>query len=94
VPKQLQLPKIGIVCGSGLSGLADRMREEVLVPYEDLKGFSESTVSGHMSALAFGLLGNGEGVPVIAMLGRVSLESTVSQPASCARWTKSRVSSV
>lgn len=72
VPKHLQSPKIGIVCGSGLSGLADHMREKVLVPYQDLAGFGKSTVSGHLSALAFGLLGSGNGVPVVAMLGRVS----------------------
>jgi len=70
VPKRLQSPSIGIVCGSGLSGLGDKMREKVIVPYEDLKGFGKSTVSGHLSALAFGLLGDGEGVPVVAMLGR------------------------
>jgi len=70
VPEKLQSPKFGIVCGSGLSGLADSMREKVLVPYEDLKGFGKNTVSGHLSALAFGLLGPGEGVPVVAMLGR------------------------
>ena len=28
-------------------------------------------VPGHKSTLAFGLLGSGEGVPVVAMLGRV-----------------------
>lgn len=72
VPRRLQSPKLGIVCGSGLSGLADHMRDKVLVPYEHLQGFSKSTVSGHLSALAFGLLGAGEGVPVVAMLGRVS----------------------
>lgn len=72
VPKHLQSPKIGIVCGSGLSGLADHMRDKVLIPYEDLAGFGKSTVVGHLSALAFGLLGAGNGVPVVAMLGRVS----------------------
>jgi hypothetical protein len=30
-----------------------------------------STVPGHKSALAFGLLGPGDGVPVVVMLGRV-----------------------
>ncbi|KAF8301473.1 hypothetical protein DL93DRAFT_2090699 [Clavulina sp. PMI_390] len=70
VPKHLQSPKIGIVCGSGLSGLADHMRDKVLVPYEDLPGMAKSTTSGHLSALAFGLLGAGDGVPVVAMLGR------------------------
>lgn len=29
-------------------------------------------VAGHKSALAFGKLGEGDGVPVVAMLGRVS----------------------
>lgn len=28
-------------------------------------------VPGHKSTLAFGLLGSGEGIPVVAMLGRV-----------------------
>jgi hypothetical protein len=28
-------------------------------------------VEGHKSILAFGLMGTGEGVPVVAMLGRV-----------------------
>ena len=30
-------------------------------------------VPGHKSSLAFGLIGPGEGVPVVVMLGRVSL---------------------
>lgn len=32
-----------------------------------------NAVPGHKSALAFGLLGAGDGVPVVAMLGRVGL---------------------
>lgn len=32
---------------------------------------SHSLVDGHRSALAFGLLGDGDGIPVVAMLGRV-----------------------
>jgi hypothetical protein len=30
-------------------------------------------VAGHQSALAFGLIGDGDGIPVVVMLGRVSL---------------------
>ena len=41
------------------------------MPYSSLNGFGKSTVEGHKSALAFGLIGEGEGVPVVAMLGRV-----------------------
>jgi purine-nucleoside phosphorylase len=40
------------------------------VPYAALEGFAKSTVVGHKSILAFGLMGPGDGVPVVAMLGR------------------------
>jgi len=70
----LQAPKFGIVCGSGLSGLADSLKGPTcVVPYDEIEGFSKSTVPGHKSALMFGFLGGGEGkedVPVVAMLGR------------------------
>ncbi|CAA7268811.1 unnamed protein product [Cyclocybe aegerita] len=70
LPVNLQSPRVGVICGSGLSGLVDIFRDVVLVPYENIPGFSKSTVPGHKSALAFGFLGAGEGVPVVAMLGR------------------------
>ncbi|KIO28477.1 hypothetical protein M407DRAFT_71808 [Tulasnella calospora MUT 4182] len=70
---ELCSPKVGIVCGSGLSGLGDVLKSKVLVPYAEVEGFGTSTVPGHKSALAFGFLSGGEGqkdVPVVAMLGR------------------------
>ncbi|KAH8080715.1 nucleoside phosphorylase domain-containing protein [Cristinia sonorae] len=70
VPEKLLKPRFGIVCGSGLSTLASSLRDVVEVPYSSLKGFGTSTVAGHKSSLAFGLIGEGEGVPVVAMLGR------------------------
>lgn len=70
LPEKLQNPQIGIICGSGLSGLVDTLREVVIIQYDAIPGFGRSTVQGHKSALAFGLLGSGEGVPVVAMLGR------------------------
>ncbi|EDR10313.1 uncharacterized protein LACBIDRAFT_319739 [Laccaria bicolor S238N-H82] len=70
LPLNLQRPNLGIICGSGLSGLAEDFRQVVIVPYEMIPGFGHSSVPGHKSALAFGLLGPGEGVPVVAMLGR------------------------
>lgn len=70
LPPNLQRPNLGIICGSGLSGLAEDFRQVVIVPYEKIPGFGHSSVPGHKSALAFGLLGPGEGVPVVAMLGR------------------------
>jgi len=71
VPEHLQKPRIGIVCGSGLSTLVSSLRDVVEVPYTALEGFAKSTVVGHKSLLAFGLMGSGEGVPVVAMLGRI-----------------------
>ncbi|KAF9521776.1 nucleoside phosphorylase domain-containing protein [Crepidotus variabilis] len=70
LPETLQNPQVGIICGSGLSGLVGSFRETVIIKYEDIPGFSTSTVLGHRSELAFGLLGDGLGVPVVAMLGR------------------------
>ncbi|KAI0078099.1 hypothetical protein K474DRAFT_1594786 [Panus rudis PR-1116 ss-1] len=70
LPRHLLKPRVGIVCGSGLSTLASSLRDVVEVPYDTLEGFGKSTVAGHKSSLAFGLLGPGEGIPVVAMLGR------------------------
>ncbi|GAA5912391.1 hypothetical protein JCM5296_001716 [Sporobolomyces johnsonii] len=69
LPKALRTPKVAIVCGSGLQGLAEVLTERVEVPYADIEGFGESTVRGHQSALAFGYLGKNR-VPVVCQLGR------------------------
>ncbi|GAB6022965.1 hypothetical protein CHUAL_007055 [Chamberlinius hualienensis] len=60
-------PKIGIVCGSGLSGLADWLDERHAFPYEEIPDFPISTVSGHPGRLVFGLL---NGIPMVCMQGR------------------------
>ncbi|PBL03114.1 inosine guanosine and [Armillaria gallica] len=70
LPGKLRKPKVGIICGSGLGGLVDALRETVTIPYDTIPGFAQSSVSGHNSSLAFGIIGAGEGVPVVAMLGR------------------------
>ncbi|KAF9269501.1 hypothetical protein L218DRAFT_915660 [Marasmius fiardii PR-910] len=69
VPLNLQSPRVGIICGSGLSGLASSLKDIVRVPYAEIPGFAQSTVPGHKSYLAFGFIGN-TNVPVVAMLGR------------------------
>ncbi|KAI9069360.1 hypothetical protein FKP32DRAFT_1608444 [Trametes sanguinea] len=71
LPEKLRRPQVGIVCGSGLNTLAAAIRDKVEVTYAELPGFGSSTVPGHKSSLAFGLIGPGEGVPVVAMLGRL-----------------------
>ncbi|KDQ32740.1 hypothetical protein PLEOSDRAFT_1034076 [Pleurotus ostreatus PC15] len=70
LPDGLKNPRVGIVCGSGLSGLATSMKEVVEVAYDNVPGFAKSTVPGHRSSLAFGFMGDNQKVPVVAMLGR------------------------
>lgn len=60
-------PKIGIVCGSGLSGLADILEDRDIFPYCEIPDFPISTVPGHPGRLVFGLL---RGVPTVCMQGR------------------------
>lgn len=60
-------PKIGIVCGSGLGGLGDRLENPNTIPYKSIPNFPSSTVVGHKGNLIFGLLNK---VPVVCMQGR------------------------
>lgn len=60
-------PKIGLILGSGLGDLADRLEDSVAVDYETIPHFPVSTVEGHAGRLVFGIL---EGKPVMAMQGR------------------------
>jgi xanthosine phosphorylase len=60
-------PKIAIVLGSGLGGLADKIENAVSMAYKDLPGFPVLTVQGHTGAL---VAGNLNGVPVIVLKGR------------------------
>jgi len=62
------VPRVAIVAGSGLGGLAARVEDAVAIPYGDLPGFpSVGTVIGHSGQLVCGTLA---GVPVIVFAGR------------------------
>jgi xanthosine phosphorylase len=60
-------PKIAIILGSGLGGLADKIEQPITLAYQDLPGFPVLTVMGHVGALIAGRL---NGVPVIVLKGR------------------------
>jgi purine-nucleoside phosphorylase len=60
-------PKIAIVCGSGLGGLGDRLKNSTVFPYHDVPNFPKSTVAGHKGNLIFGML---DATPVVCMQGR------------------------
>jgi purine-nucleoside phosphorylase len=61
-------PTVGIILGSGLSGVADRLEDAAAIPYQDIPGFSRPTVPGHRGTLLLGRLG---GVRAVVMLGRL-----------------------
>merc|ERR1719199_1975966 len=60
-------PQVGVVCGSGLSGLSKAMTDTQVFNYDDIPGFPKLHVKGHVGELVFGLLG---GVPTVCMRGR------------------------
>ena len=49
-------PRIGIVLGSGLGGLADDIDVVERIPYSELEGFPRSTVEGHKGEYIFGYI--------------------------------------
>lgn len=60
-------PKLALILGSGLGGLASEVEDAVRIPYADLPGFPQSGVSGHAGELVAGHLA---GKPVIVLSGR------------------------
>lgn len=60
-------PQIGIILGSGLGKLADRIGTPLTIPYTDVPGFVKSTAIGHKGNFIVGTLG---GKTVMAMQGR------------------------
>ncbi|XP_010902104.2 purine nucleoside phosphorylase-like isoform X1 [Esox lucius] len=63
-------PQVAIVCGSGMGGLADTLKDQVAFNYKDIPNFPLSTVPGHAGRLVFGTL---KGRPCVCMQGRFHL---------------------
>jgi purine-nucleoside phosphorylase len=70
-----EVPRIGIVLGSGLGNLADRVIDPVSIPYHEVPHFPVSTVEGHAGRMVIGDLAapSGERTPVVALQGRFHL---------------------
>ncbi len=60
-------PRVGIILGTGLGGLAEEIASPTHIPYDDVPHFPRSTVVSHKGQLVCGTL---SGLPVIAMEGR------------------------
>lgn len=77
------VPRVGLVLGSGLGGLADLLRDPMAIPFADLPGWPAASAPGHAGRL---LLGHLEGVPVACLQGRLHMyegleAATVIEPA-------------
>jgi purine-nucleoside phosphorylase len=65
-------PAAGVILGSGLGDLADRLGRAVSIPYEEIPYFPVSRVAGHPGRLVLGeLAGEAGPVAIATMQGRV-----------------------
>ena len=60
-------PKVAVILGSGLGGVADSLEEKEYLPYAEIPGFPPSAVSGHAARFVFGRMNE---KPVVVMQGR------------------------
>ncbi|TWU14296.1 Purine nucleoside phosphorylase 1 [Symmachiella macrocystis] len=60
-------PRVGLILGTGLAGLAAEIDEQATIPYHEIPHFPESTVESHTGQLVCGTL---SGLPIVAMEGR------------------------
>jgi purine-nucleoside phosphorylase len=61
-------PRIGLILGSGLGGLANSVDDPAVLPFAEIPNWPISTVEGHTGQLVIGQL---EGQPALVMQGRV-----------------------
>lgn len=60
-------PHVGVICGTGMGNLADRVEKKTVIPYYEIPHFPVSTVESHKGNL---MLGELSGRPVMVMQGR------------------------
>jgi purine-nucleoside phosphorylase len=66
--KVKDLPRIGLILGTGLGGLAEAIQRPTIIPYSELPGWPVSTVQGHVGRLVIGEL---DGQKLLVMQGRI-----------------------
>ena len=60
-------PETAIILGSGLGGIADNLQDKLIIKYEEISGFPQSTVAGHNGQFVIGKIDNKE---ILCMQGR------------------------
>ena len=61
-------PRVAMILGSGLGGIADEIKNKVEIPYREIPHFACSTAPGHKGQLVCGTL---NGTEVLCMQGRL-----------------------
>ncbi len=61
-------PRIGLILGTGLGGLAEAVQAPTIIPYSEIPGWPLSTVLGHAGRLVVGEL---DGQALLVMQGRI-----------------------
>ncbi|MBW1731214.1 MAG: purine-nucleoside phosphorylase [Deltaproteobacteria bacterium] len=63
-------PSVGLIAGTGLGAITERVSIDVRIPYEEIPNFPTSTTEGHKGTLAFGTIGQ---TTIVALEGRFHL---------------------
>ena len=61
-------PQVAILLGTGLGGVAKKIKAEARIPFHDLDGMPHATAESHQGEVVLGTLA---GVPVVAFSGRL-----------------------
>jgi purine-nucleoside phosphorylase len=69
-PRISQKPRLGMILGSGLGRLADKLEAPTIIPYSEIPGMPCPGVAGHSGTLSLGKLNH---VPMACLRGRVHL---------------------
>lgn len=81
--------EVGLILGSGLGPLAEKIADPVFVPFEEVPGMGVSTASGHVGRFVAGMLG---GKRVLAMQGRLhGYEGYTAQEVAFPVWLMARL---
>jgi len=67
-PQISQIPKIGLVLGSGLGHFVDHLQEQIIIPYANIPHFRPTSVEGHTGRL---IIGKANGVWIAVLQGRL-----------------------
>ena len=78
IQRQISMkPRVGMILGSGLGTLAEKVEDAVIIPYGDIPSWPVSTVEGHQGRLVIGML---KGQAVLVMQGRAHYYEGYSMP--------------